>query len=81
MYKTIKGIYKKGHIVPIEPVEFNQDEVEVIITFLKEEKIDEKESISSADKLLYTMCDRALDGKFNDASERHDQYLYFRRSK
>jgi len=75
MYKTIKGLYKKGRIIPIEPVKFDQDEVELFITFLQEEKIEEK-SISSADNLLYTIGDRALEGKFTDASERHDQYLY-----
>lgn len=79
MYKTIKGLYKKGWIVPMEPVEFNQDEVEVIITFLQEEKKAEEGPLSSADKLLYTMGDRAFEGKFTDASERHDQYLYFQR--
>lgn len=78
MYKTIKGLYKKGRIVPMEPVEFDQDEVEVIITFLEEEKAEE-EPLSSADKVLYTMGDRALEGKFPDASERHDQYLYSQR--
>ena len=75
MYKTIKGLYKKGRIIPIEPVKFDQDEVELFITFFQEEKIEE-ESISSADNLLYTIGDRALEGKFTDASERHDQYLY-----
>ena len=75
MYKTIKGIYKKGQIVPTEPVAFNQDEVEVIITFLQEEKT-EMESLSSADNLLYTMGERAIEGKLSNASEKHDQYLY-----
>lgn len=75
MYKTIKGLYKKGRIFPVEPVKFYQDEVELFITFLQEEKIEE-ESLSSADNLLYTIGDRALEGKFTDASERHDQYLY-----
>ena len=76
MYKTIKGIYKKGRIVPLEAVEFTQDEVEVIITFLREEKRIKEKPLSSADRLLYTMGDRALEGKFTDASERHDNYLY-----
>jgi len=38
MYKTIKGIYRKGQIVYMEPVDIDEDEVEVIITFLKEER-------------------------------------------
>ncbi len=75
MYKTIKGIYKKGQIVPIEPVEIDQDEVKVIITFLQERGVEEK-LLSSADRLLYTMGDRALAGQFTDASEKHDHYLY-----
>ena len=75
MYKTIKGLYKKGQIVPLEPIEFNQEVVEIIITFLKEEKA-ELEFLSSADKILYTMVDRAVEGKFTDASEKHNQYLY-----
>jgi len=59
----------------MEPVDFGQDEIEIFITFLQEEKID-GESLSSADDLLYTMGDRALEGKFRDASEKHDHYLY-----
>lgn len=81
MYKTIKGIYKKGRIVPLEVVEVNQDEVEVIITFLGEEKKANDKPLSSADRLLYTIGDRALEGKFTDASERHDKYLYGQRTK
>ena len=75
MYKTIKGLYKKGRIIPMEPVKFDQDEIEIFITFLQEEKIEEQ-SLSSADNLLYTMGERALEGRFTDASERHDQYIY-----
>jgi len=76
MYKTIKGIYKKGKIIPTESVEINLDEVAVIITFLKEERKSEENLQSSADRLLYTMGDRALEGKFTYASEKHDYYLY-----
>ena len=75
MYKTIRGIYKKGQIIPMEPIDFDQDEIKIFITFLQDEKIDE-ESLSSGDSLLYTMGDRAVEGKFTNASERHDQYLY-----
>ncbi len=75
MYKTIKGLYKKGRIIPMEPVKFDQDEIEIFITFLQDEKVEE-ENLSSADNLLYTMGDRALEGRFTDASENHDQYLY-----
>ena len=80
MYKTIKGIYKKGQIIPMEPVEMGQDEVEVIITFLQEKTKSEEKPLSSADRLLYTMGDRALEGKFTDASERHNHYLYCQRT-
>jgi len=81
MYKTIKGIYKKGRIVPMEPVEIGKAEVEVIITFLQEENKAEERLISSADRLLYTMGDRAIEGKFTDASEKHNHYLYSQRAK
>ena len=81
MYKTIKGIYKKGRIVPMEPVEIGQAEVEVIITFLQGEKKKEEKLLSSADRLLYTMGDRALDGKFTDASEKHNHYLYSQKAR
>lgn len=74
MYKTIKGIYKKGQIIPKEPIDFGEDEIEIFITFLHEGKTDE-ESMSSADNLLYTMGDRAKEGTLTDASERHDKYL------
>ena len=77
MYKTIKGLYKKGRIIPMEPVKFDQDEIEIFITFLQDEKVEE-EHLSSADNLLYTMGDRALEGRFTDASEKHDQYLYLK---
>jgi len=75
MYKTIKGLYKKGRIIPMEPVKFEQEEIEIFITFLQDEKVEE-ENLSSADILLYTMGDRAVEGRFSDASENHDQYLY-----
>lgn len=81
MYKTIKGIYKKGRIVPMEPVEISQGEVEVIITFLQKEKKEEKRLLSSADRLLYTMGDRAIEGKFTDASKKHDHYLYSQKAR
>jgi hypothetical protein len=76
MYKTIKGIYRKGKILPMETVELNQDEIEVIITFLGQEEKKEEKQLFSVDKLLYTIGDRALEGKFTDASETHDRYLY-----
>lgn len=76
MYKTVRGIYKKGKIIPTESVEINLDEVAVIITFLKEEGKSEENLQSSADRLLYTMGDRALEGKFTNSSEKHDYYLY-----
>ncbi len=81
MYKTIKGIYKKGQIVPMESMEIGQDEVEVIITFLQEERKEEEKLLTSADRLLYTMGDRALEGKFTDASEKHNNYLYCQRAR
>jgi len=77
MYKTIKGLYKKGQIIPMESLEIEQDETEVIITFLLEEKGKREEKVlSSADTLLYTIGDRAIEGRFTDASEKHDHYLY-----
>ncbi len=62
MYKTIKGFYKKGRIVPLEPIELNQDEAEVIITFLdkKGEKTTGEKDLSSADDILYSMGEKAL---------------------
>ena len=81
MYKTIKGVYKKGRIVPMEPVEIGHGEVEVIITFLQKEKKEGKRVLSSADRLLYTMGDRAIEGKFTDGSEKHNHYLYSQKAK
>ena len=75
MYKTIKGIYKKGRIIPMESIDFDQDDIEIFITFLFTEKVKE-ESPSSADNLLYTMGDSAVEGKFTNTSENYDQYLY-----
>ena len=76
MYKTIKAIYRKGQIVYMEPVDVDEDEVEVIITFLKEERKGKKKLLSSTNRLLYTIEDRAVEGKLTDASERHNHYLY-----
>jgi hypothetical protein len=81
MYKTIKGVYKKGQIIPMELLEIGQAEVEVIITFLQEEKKVKERPLSSADRLLYTMGDRAIEGKFTDASEKHNHYLYSQKAK
>jgi len=75
MYKTIKGIYRKGQIVPLEKVVLEKDEVDIIITFLDDERIAD-ENQSSAHELLYTIGDRAVEGKLTDASVRHDYYLY-----
>lgn len=80
VYKTIRGIYKKGRIIPKEPIDFGEDEIEIFITFLQEEKMD-GQPISSADKLLYSIGDRALEGRLNNASENHDQYLYTQEKK
>jgi predicted DNA-binding antitoxin AbrB/MazE fold protein len=77
MYKTIKGVYRKGQIVPLEKVDLEQDKVNIIITFLDNERTME-ENQSSAHELLYTIGDRAVEGKFTDASVRHDHYLYSR---
>ena len=80
MYKTIRGLYKKGEIIPIEPILFDEDEIELFITFIREEK-PEEDSSTSADHLLYSMGERALNGSLNDASEKHDKYLYSREKK
>jgi len=76
MYKTIKGVYKKGQIIPMEPLEIEQDEAEVIITFLQGKRNRKEKSLSSADRLLYTIEERAIEGRFTDASEKHNHYLY-----
>ena len=81
MYTKIKGVYKKGQIIPMELLEIGQAEVEVIITFLQEEKKVKERPLSSADRLLYTMGDRAIEGKFTDASEKHNHYLYSQKAK
>jgi len=75
MYYTIKGVYRKGMIIPTEPTEFMRDDMEVIITFLNSED-KSPELLKSDDEILYTMGDRAVDGNFTDASEFHDRYLY-----
>jgi hypothetical protein len=75
MYYTIKGVYRKGMIIPAEPTEFMRDEMEVIITFLNPED-NRSEFLKSDDEILYTMGDRAAEGTFTDSSESHDRYLY-----
>jgi hypothetical protein len=75
MYQTIKGIYRKGQIVPMEKIELEKDEVNLIITFLEDDG-SEFESQTSAHEILYTMGDRAAEGKLKNGAEKHDQYLY-----
>lgn len=75
MYKTIKGIYRSGQIVPLEKVDLKKDEVDIIITFLEDEDKEDGNQ-SSAHELLYSIGDRAVEGKLTDASVRHDYYLY-----
>ena len=77
MYQTIKGIYRKGQIVPLEEIELERDEVNLIITFL-DDNGSELETQTSAHEILYTMGDRAAEGKLKDGAENHDKYLYSR---
>lgn len=49
-------------------------DIEVI--FEKPEEQAKEEQLSSTDNLLYKMGNKAVAGKFADASEKHDQYLY-----
>jgi hypothetical protein len=72
---AVRGIYKEGRIIPVEPVAHALDGIEVIITFLNTEH-DHVFSQNSDDEILYTMGDRAGSGNFTDASECHDKYLY-----
>lgn len=52
-------------------------EIDNIITFLDDEdKKDENQS--SAHELLYSIGDRAVEGKLTDVAARHDYYLYSR---
>ncbi|MDM8543395.1 hypothetical protein QUF90_20165 [Desulfococcaceae bacterium HSG9] len=77
MYSSIRGIYKKGKIIPIEPIENDKDEIDVIITLLIENNNTPNLNVdNSDDEILRTMGERSVEGKFSDASESHDQYLY-----
>jgi len=78
MYYTIRGVCRQGQIIPSEPVKYeSSEELDVIITFLLPEKDPGKsEFLTSEDEVLYTMGERAANGRFADASECHDRYLY-----
>ena len=76
MYKAIKGVYKGGQIIPEEQVEVKAEKVPVIITFLQDEPEIKEAALSSSDEILFTIGERAVEGKLKDAAERHDYYLY-----
>jgi len=78
MYYTIRGVCRHGQIIPAEPVKYDSsEEVDVIITFLDPEKdAGKSEPLTSEDEILYTMGQRAANGRFSDASVCHDRYLY-----
>ncbi len=78
MYYTIRGVCRQGRIIPAEPVKYDSsEEIDVIITFLHtENNTGKSEILTSEDEILYTMGERAANGRFSDASVCHDRYLY-----
>ncbi len=77
---SVKGKFKNGVALPLEPVKENQEGKNVIITFLDEEK---SESIpkhgSQTLEDLIEECE--VDTGISDLAEQHDHYLYGKEKK
>ena len=79
---SVKGKFKNGVALPLEPIEKSNEERSVIITFLDE---DIKEIFSGktngAKSLEELIAECAVDTGISDLAEQHDHYLYGRPKK
>ena len=75
MMRAIRGVFRRGRIIPVGPVPRCR-ESEVIITFLEGE---ESPALPSRDERMERFIGGGK-GKGSDAAENHDVYLYGKRN-
>jgi hypothetical protein len=74
---SVKGTFKNGVALPLEPVKVSDEGRNVIITFLDEEPEADKESYSNGVVSLKTLIDEfQVDTGIEDLASQHDHYLY-----
>ena len=71
---SVKGKFKNGVALPLEPVKGLQEGKSVIITFLDEENKTISEKSNGCLEDLIAMCE--VDTGISDLAEQHDHYLY-----
>lgn len=74
---SVKGKFKNGVALPLEPIEKSHEGRSVIITFLDEqakEVLSEKTNSSKTLEDLIAECE--VDTGISDLAEQHDHYLY-----
>ena len=74
---SVKGKFKNGVALPLEPVENSHEGQEVIITFLDNEAkevVSEKKNGKKSLEELIAECE--VDTGISDLAAQHDHYLY-----
>ena len=73
---SVKGKFKNGVALPLEPVKDFQEGKSVIITFLDEDAEFLSEEKSGAKSLEDLIEECAVDTGIEDLAAQHDHYLY-----
>ncbi|MCY7344806.1 MAG: hypothetical protein LH614_01190 [Pyrinomonadaceae bacterium] len=73
---SVRGKYKNGVALPLEPVKDFREEQDVIITFLGEAREAAYDKTNGAVSLEDLIAECAVDTGIEDLAEQHDHYLY-----
>jgi hypothetical protein len=74
---SVKGKFKNGVALPLEPVEDFQEGQSVIITFLDEETKEVSKAKKNGGKTLEDLiAESEIDTGIEDLAAQHDHYLY-----
>ncbi len=74
---SVKGKFKNGVALPLEPVEENYEGQSVIITFLEKEAREvSAEKTNGAKSLEDLIAECEVDTGIEDLAAQHDHYLY-----
>ncbi len=74
---SVKGKFKNGVALPLEPIEKSHEGRSVIITFLDEQTREAlSEKTNSAKSLEDLIAECEVDTGIADLAEQHDHYLY-----
>jgi len=74
---SVKGKFKNGVALPLEPIEKSHEGRSVIITFLDEQTKEVlSEKTNGAKSLEDLIAECAVDTGIADLAEQHDHYLY-----